>query len=25
LNPHPDSNDAARTNTLVHPPKEEER
>jgi hypothetical protein len=25
LHPHPDSNDAARTNTLVHPPKEEER
>ena len=25
LNPQADSNDAARTNTLVHPPKEEER
>jgi hypothetical protein len=25
LHPHADSNDAARTNTLVHPPKEEER
>jgi hypothetical protein len=25
VNPHVDSNDAARANTLVHPPKEEER